>query len=101
VGWAADNALEQGRLAGAIRADHGQQIARCHLAVEMMDRRVTVISQGEIAESQHRAHWGPIAQTTDSHKSAISVIAAASRAAADNRRIDSAAAAGGCASSGR
>ena len=52
----ADDALEQRRLAGAVRADHRHQRAGCDLAVQMMHRRMAVIAERQIAEGQRRAH---------------------------------------------
>ena len=49
---APDDALEQRRLAGAVRPDHGEHRALLHRAIEVMDRRVPVITEREIAELQ-------------------------------------------------
>ena len=53
----ADDALEQGRLAGAVRSDHGGQRAGSHRAVEMMHGRMAVIAERQIAELM-RGHRG-------------------------------------------
>ena len=52
----ADHALEQRRLAGAVRADHGGQRAGPHRAVEMMHGRMAVVAERQIAELQLRGH---------------------------------------------
>ena len=65
----ADHALEQRRLAGAVRADHRHQRAGLDRAVEMMHGRMPVVAQREIAELQLRGHR--IAQNAASQISAI------------------------------
>src|SRR5262249_33304161 len=93
----ADDAFEQGRLAGAVRPHDRQQRALVDLAVEVMHGRVTLVPEREIRESQCRAH--EIAQCTAAHSSAISTAAAASRSHAESRRIESDTVAGACGAS--
>jgi hypothetical protein len=90
-----DDALEQRRLAGAVRADHGHQRALLHRAVQMMHRRVAVIAERQVSELECRAH--AIAQNTAPHSTAITTATAASRSGAERRRIDGDTVAGGCA----
>ena len=56
----ADDALEQGRLAGAVRADHRDQRTGIDRAVEMMHGRVPVVAQRQIAEFQRGGHVIPV-----------------------------------------
>jgi hypothetical protein len=62
----------------------------------VVHRRVAVITQGQIAEFQRRAHE-PIAQNTVPHNAAIATATAASRSSAERRRIEGETVAGGCA----
>ena len=55
----AGDCLEQGRLAGAVGADHREQRAVIHDSVEMMHRRMAVIAQREILQSQLRHRFAP------------------------------------------
>ena len=91
-----DNALEQGRLAGTVRADDGQQRARRHLSAQVMHRRMTIITEGQIAELKLRVHQCS-AQNTAAQIAAISADTTTRRSNTDSRRIDGAIAAGGCA----
>ena len=52
----AGDALEQGRFAGAVRPDHRHQRAGGDRAVEMMHRRVAVVTERQIAKLQRRRH---------------------------------------------
>ncbi len=47
-----DHALEQRRLAGAVRPDHRHQRAGCDRAVEMMHGRMAVVAERQIAKLQ-------------------------------------------------
>ena len=51
----ADDAFEQCGLAGAVRADDGEQIAMRHLAIDVMHGGMPVIAEREIAEDDGRA----------------------------------------------
>ena len=51
----ADNTLEQGRFAGAVGSDHGDEGASLHCAVEVMDRGVALVAERKIAKAQ-RCH---------------------------------------------
>jgi hypothetical protein len=55
----ADDALEQGRLAGAVRADHRHQRTGVHGAIEMMHRRVAVVAKRQVVEAQRCGHPAP------------------------------------------
>src|SRR5262249_6850369 len=52
----ADDAFEQGRLAGAIRTDDGHERATLDRAVEVVHGRMTVVAERQIAELKLRAH---------------------------------------------
>src|SRR5205823_12988718 len=85
----ADDTVEQRRLAGAGRADHGHQRAGLHVAVQMMHRRMAVVAERHIVEGKRCAHVQlAIAQMTAPHSATISAATAASRSSADSRRIE-------------
>jgi hypothetical protein len=48
----AGNPLEQRRLAGAVGADDRQQAAGSHFAVQVVHRRMSVVAQGQVVETQ-------------------------------------------------
>jgi hypothetical protein len=50
----ADNALEQCRLPGAVGADHGQQASGGNFAPEMVNRRMPVVAERQVIESDNR-----------------------------------------------
>src|SRR4051812_14145501 len=97
VEWSedADNAAQQCRLAGPVRADHGQQRARGDLTIEVVHGRVTVIAERNVVEMQRR-HGHLIARKTTPQSTAQTASAAARRAAIVMRRIDQCAACAGC-----
>src|SRR5262249_17221977 len=55
----AGDRLEQGRLPGACRADLRKQPAVLQKAVKVMHRRMAVIAEGEIMQSQLRHRFAP------------------------------------------
>ena len=97
----ADQAAKQRRLAGAVRADHGEQRAGCDFAGEMMHRRVAVIAERDVAEiaiCAAMAHL--IASHTTAQSPALTASAAPSLETAGMRRIDQVAACAGCGAAG-
>ena len=92
----ADHALEQGRLAGAVRADHGDQRAVFDLAAEMMHGRMAVIAEREIAELQLRVHAASAPRTRPPRAARSARRTTKRRSTTDSRRIDGAMEAGGC-----
>ena len=98
----ADNAFEQSRFAGAVRADHREQGAARDRAIEMMDRGVAVIAEREIMECELRRHRFPhaIAQSTSTHTQTMTMPAASSRPPSDSRISDGGTVGEGCAWSG-
>src|SRR5262249_5441319 len=60
----ADQAAKQRRLAGAVRSDHRQQSAACHLAGQGMHRRMAVVTESNVVELQLRRHGFTSSLTT-------------------------------------
>ncbi len=89
----ADHALEQRRLAGAVRADHRGERARRDLAAQVMHRRMAVVAERQILKSELCVHR--MAQNTTAQRIAITTTDAARRSRADRRRIDGCTVAGG------
>ena len=50
----AHDALEQGRFAGAVRPDQGEQLASRHLALDVMHGGATVVAERQIAKADGR-----------------------------------------------
>jgi secreted PhoX family phosphatase len=50
----AGNAFEQRRFAGAVGTDDGQQAAGGNLSVQVVNRRMAIVAQGQIVEAQDR-----------------------------------------------
>ena len=68
------DALEQGRLARPVGADHRQQGALRHLALQMVDGGMAVVAESEVLEHQRRrgdAHV-PVTISVASHSAAAS-----------------------------
>src|SRR3954451_17920471 len=87
----ADDATQQRRLAGAVRADHGDQRAGRDLAAEVVHRRMPVIAECDVVEV-HGRHGYLIASKTTPQSTAHTASAVARRAAMVMRRIDQGAA---------
>ena len=83
----ARDALEQGRLAGAVRPDDGQQGAGFDGAVEVMHRGAPAIAERQIVEGQGIGH--DQAQATAAQIPAMITPAPASRTLADSRSTES------------
>src|SRR5206468_6043646 len=91
-----DDAAKKRRLAGAVGTDDRQKRAGGNLAIEVMHRRMAVITQRYVAELQGRDHAHLIAPSTIAHRTALTPSAAATRALTVIRRIDHGAAWAGC-----
>src|SRR5258708_37890551 len=92
-----NDAAKQRGLAGAVRTDHREQRPSGDLAIEVMHRRMPVIAQRDIAESDLRGHAHRIEIHTMAHSAALTASAANSRETTVMRRIDQGAACAGCA----
>jgi hypothetical protein len=94
----ADHALEQSRLAGAVRPDDRNQRAAPDGAAQMMHRRMAFVAERQIVESQfsHRSLDQCVAQKNAVQISAIRAAATASRCGADSRISDAEIAGDGC-----
>ena len=60
----ADDALEQGRLAGAVRADDGEQRAALDLAGDVMHGGMPVIAERQVVEDDGRLGGGDMVMST-------------------------------------
>jgi hypothetical protein len=84
----ADQPTKQRRLAGAVGTDDREQGAGCDLACEVVNRRMPVVAQRDIAELQLGCHTHLIASHTTAHRTALTATAAASLEITVMRRID-------------
>lgn len=91
----ADDAAQQRRFAGTVRADHRNQRAGGDLAAEVMHGRVPVITKCHVVEV-HGRHDHLIASQTTPQSTTQTAIAADRRAAIVMRKIDQGAAWAGC-----
>ena len=82
-----DDALEQRRLAGAVRTDDRDQGAVRDRAVQMMHGRMPIIAERQIFEPQLCVH-GLIAHQSAPHSSKAATAAIATRSSADMRSSD-------------
>ena len=93
----ADDAFEQGRLAGAVRADEGEERAGLDLAGDVMHGGMPVVAEGYIAECDSRLAAGHVylkAQNTAPQSSAESAATIRRRTASERRNSEKPLAAG-------
>ena len=95
----AHDALEQGRLAGAVRPDNGEKLAARHLAVDVMHGRMPVIAERQVAKGDRRFHvrrqGHAKAQATAPQSSAAAAATRHSRAGTERRNSEMPEATGG------
>jgi hypothetical protein len=83
-----DDALEQGRLAGAVRTHQSEQVAANNLSRDMVHRRVPVVAERQIVKAdgwKFRLTHGRAHSQTSAHRRTVIVPTTASRAGTERR----------------